>query len=77
MDHCNNSCAAIMHCETPEECPVKQHSEGKNCWEVSFMHNNWEKVFEKCSETVNAKLEHGIYHLTIPFDPQQSCSISD
>lgn len=35
------------------------------------------KVFEKCSETVNAKLEYGVYHLTIPFDPHRSCDISD
>lgn len=48
MDHCNYSCAAIMHCEVQEKCPVKHHPEGKNCWEVCFMHNNWEKVFEKC-----------------------------
>ena len=28
------------------------------------------KVFEKCNETVNAKLEYGVYQLTIPFEPQ-------
>jgi hypothetical protein len=37
-----------MHCENPEECPVKLHPQVKNCWEVSFLQNNWEKVFEKC-----------------------------
>jgi len=37
-----------MHCETSEQCPVKYNNEEKNCWEVSFLHNNWEKVFEKC-----------------------------
>ena len=30
------------------------------------------KVFEKCSETVNAKLEYGVYQLMIPFDPQHA-----
>jgi hypothetical protein len=41
-------CCKIIDCDGPDDCPVKNHPSGKNCWEVSFLHNNWEKVFEKC-----------------------------
>ena len=41
------SCWKIVECETSKDCPEKCGS-GKTCWEVSFLHNNWQKVFEKC-----------------------------
>lgn len=43
------SCWTIVDCETAKECPDKCES-GKNCWEISFLHNSWEKVFEKCKD---------------------------
>jgi hypothetical protein len=30
-----------------EDCPEKCDT-GKTCWETSFLHNNWQKVFEMC-----------------------------
>ena len=48
MDNYDCSCCKIIDCDTPETCPVKKYPTDKNCWEVSFLHNNWEKVFEKC-----------------------------
>jgi len=30
------------------------------------------KVFEKGGTTVTAKLDYGVYHLTIPFDAEQT-----
>jgi len=42
------SCCEITDCKTSDDCPVKSHPPGKNCWEVSFLHGSWEKVFEKC-----------------------------
>ena len=41
------ACWKIRDCKTPEKCPDKCEP-GKNCWEISFLHNSWEKVFEKC-----------------------------
>ena len=43
------SCWKIMECSDSEECPDKCEP-GKTCWEISFLHNNWEKVFEKCRQ---------------------------
>ena len=36
----------MVECATSQDCPEKCGS-GKTCWEVSFLHNNWQKVFEK------------------------------
>ena len=41
------SCWNIVDCNSSKECPDKCDS-GKTCWEISFLHNNWQKVFEKC-----------------------------
>ena len=41
------SCWKIVECETAKDCPDKCES-GKTCWQASFLHNNWQKVFEKC-----------------------------
>jgi hypothetical protein len=43
------SCWKIQGCEVSQNCPDKCAS-GKTCWETSFLHNNWQKVFEKCRE---------------------------
>ncbi|KPK23376.1 MAG: hypothetical protein AMJ61_15845 [Desulfobacterales bacterium SG8_35_2] len=63
----NNDCSCwkITDCESPKDCPDKCVP-GKTCWEVSFMHNSWEKVFEKCRDckvfqrkiTKSSKLDH-------------------
>jgi hypothetical protein len=41
------SCWKTVQCETSKDCLEKCGS-GKTCWEASFLHNNWKKVFEKC-----------------------------
>ena len=57
MDNHDCSCCKIMNCATSVDCPVKSHSPEKSCWEVSFLHNNWEKVFEKCKHCKVFKLQ--------------------
>jgi hypothetical protein len=41
------SCWKMVECEIFKDCPDKCES-GKTCWQASFLHNNWQKVFEKC-----------------------------
>jgi hypothetical protein len=68
------SCWKLLKCTGSEECPDKCES-GKTCWEISFLHNNWEKVFEKCkkckvfqnsiTESDNLKLTQTKKHLLV------------
>ena len=41
------SCWKVLKCASSQGCPDKC-APGKTCWEISFLHNSWEKVFEKC-----------------------------
>lgn len=47
MANKNYSSGKIDNSEASTDCPEKSGS-GKTCWEDSFLHNNWEKVFERC-----------------------------
>lgn len=49
-------CCKIMECPASEDCPVKGNDSGKNCWEINFLDNKWEKVFEKCRDCKVFKL---------------------
>ncbi len=51
MANMDCSCWKIVDCENPKDCPDKCEP-GKTCWEISFLHNSWEKVFEKCRDCV-------------------------
>jgi hypothetical protein len=57
MDNNDCTCCKIMDCDTQDDCPVKNSPPGKNCWEISFLHNDWEKVFEKCRNCKVFKLQ--------------------
>jgi hypothetical protein len=41
------SCWKVLKCASSEECPDKCET-GKTCWQIAFLHNSWDKVFEKC-----------------------------
>jgi hypothetical protein len=50
-----------MGCATSVDCPVKNHSSEKSCWEISFLNNDWEKVFEKCRYCKVFKLQSNTF----------------
>jgi hypothetical protein len=45
-----------MNCQTSNGCPAKNFQTEKNCWEIFFLMNNWEKVFGECSNCKVFKL---------------------
>jgi hypothetical protein len=47
MANKDNSSCKTGERETSKDCPERCAS-GKTCWETSFLHNNWQKVFERC-----------------------------